>query len=272
MEELLIFLGKNCDPSVKTVGEIVAWSLCRKTKIPKFEIYFEEVEVTYNKLDLDYESKYSDELPLEYNALKAAYIVRLATEAATKVSSVTTGDAAIDDSHAQKMPAEELKEAQEVTTPSNKTEKRFSEANEASMSKKGKKKMIMIEEDDGSDFEVLEFTNEDDNKRYDAVEEEVQDYAADFLKAISETPVQFDPSLWQVNKLPVQFTSPFTGHSGPQHCLPPDQVGPLDYFAFLCPFICGISGQPTPPIPKLLLNLIKRMEKLDFGKTLVELR
>jgi hypothetical protein len=140
-------------------------------------------------MDLDYVLKYSDELSLQYNSLKAAYIVRLATEAAAKVFSFTTGDAAIDDSHAQKMPEERLKEMKEIKLPSNKAEKCFSEANEASTSKRGKKKMIMIEEDDESDVEVFKFTNEDDNKIYDVLEEEFQDYAADFLEPISETPV-----------------------------------------------------------------------------------
>jgi hypothetical protein len=55
------------------------WQFCRKTGNPFFEIYFDDVDVVYNRLDLDYIMKYSNDVPLKYHKLKAEYIVRLAS-------------------------------------------------------------------------------------------------------------------------------------------------------------------------------------------------
>lgn len=65
----------------KTPGLIKGVKLLRKTKEPSFEIYFEDTKQLVGKIDLDYVLKYSDEIPLKYHRLKAAYIVRKSVEA-----------------------------------------------------------------------------------------------------------------------------------------------------------------------------------------------
>jgi hypothetical protein len=75
--------GRSADPKARTKGEIQDWENCRRTNQPLFEIYFEEVDVTYNKLDLNYVLKYSDDIPMKYHRIRAQYIVDLAREAQT---------------------------------------------------------------------------------------------------------------------------------------------------------------------------------------------
>lgn len=61
--------GKHMDFARTTVGEIVDCQKNRQTHQPIFEVYFEELDVVYNKLDLDYVLRYCDEVPLKYHNL-----------------------------------------------------------------------------------------------------------------------------------------------------------------------------------------------------------
>lgn len=64
-----------------TEGCITKVSSNRKTGHPKFEVYVEDTKETYTNLDQNYVFKYSNEVPLKYHELKAAYIVQLSREA-----------------------------------------------------------------------------------------------------------------------------------------------------------------------------------------------
>ena len=66
-----------------TKGAIRKVSYNRKTRKPKFEVYVADTKKTYTNLKLDYSYvlKYSIEVLLKYQDLKAEYIVRLSRKA-----------------------------------------------------------------------------------------------------------------------------------------------------------------------------------------------
>lgn len=70
----------------------------RFTGNPKFHIYFKDTSETYTNLDLDYVLKYSTELPLKYNTLKAQWIVRKARAGLQSlIPSSTESDAPVEE-------------------------------------------------------------------------------------------------------------------------------------------------------------------------------
>ena len=70
----------------------------RFTRNPKFHIYFKDTSETYTNLDLDYVLKYSTELPLKYNTLKAQWIVRKARAGLQSlIPSSTESDAPVEE-------------------------------------------------------------------------------------------------------------------------------------------------------------------------------
>jgi hypothetical protein len=226
-----------------TTGQIISFSIPRGRKFPLFEIYFEETNVTYNKLDLEYVLKYSMDVPLKYHELKARYIVALAREA---------GILALED----RVRATEKEPESNNELIGKKTE---TEPDVPSVKASKKKKQKVDSLDDFNEdiplktpqkkkqrAEVLDDFNEDEmfvnsdveidfeDEEEGADELQFEELDVEVLNTVDDTPA--DQSYdWQFGKPPVRKERQFLGSFGNRHLINPESGTPFEYFCLFIP-------------------------------------
>jgi hypothetical protein len=250
---------KNFGPDWRTTfvkGIVKKFKLSRKSKEPLFEIHFPDKkgDKTFTGYPIEYIWKHSEEVPLKYHYFKAAYILKLSSEAAKldatpPLSAVTPNEdlkKSADDTgneinfckniYVRMLMAAVLHfYILETEEENDKAKKATSISKKRQREAKGKTTDTDI---DGSDCSELD---EDEDDEIAGEVDDFFDASAPIMDTENVEEFRFEPCLWKANELPVQPPIEFLGATGPLHQLT-STAGPFDFFVCSFQSFGGIDG------------------------------